>query len=186
MAPTPAPTFGKRLMTPQRLASSEERTTRWRGTVAPRAVEPGDADRGAKSRIVPNSLSAGILTAVMVGALHMVSHLHDHAVASGQLGSINVSGHQVSTVPLILLGSLWAGGEAGFSSAFIVHGVLRRLKRTGFTDYAIGGGAVALLGAWLSLSLGLRSPDEGWPLEVIIGTLAGLLYRQFAGTTSVD
>lgn len=182
MAPNPAPTFGKR-----RISSAPERPLaaalpgQWPPTAAKVAIEPVDTEREAKARTVPNSVSAGILTAAIIGVLHIVVHLRDNANATGQLGSVDVGGHQVSTLPLILLGSLWAGGEAGFSAAFIVHGVLRRIGRTRFVDYAVGGGAMALVGAGLFLLLGLGGPDEGWPIAIVTGAAAGLLYRLFAG-----
>ena len=187
MAQTPAPTFGKRRISsaPER-SPAETRPSQWPRIATRAAVEADNAVRKAKGLTVSNSLPAGILTAVIIGVLHIVVHLRDNAAATGQLGSIDIGGHQVSTVPLIFLGSLWAGGEAGFSAAFIVHGVLRRIGRTRFVDYAVGGGAMALFGAGFFLLLGLGGPDEGWPIEIVTGIMAGLLYRLFAGAAPAD
>jgi hypothetical protein len=137
-------------------------------------------------RVVPSSLGATVLAAAVIGVLHLLIGLHDGIALGEKLGPVTINGRHLDILPLILLGSLWAGGEAGVSSLFVVHGILRRLKRASFRDYGIGGGVFASAYAGLLWILGLGDPDQGWALAIATGVAAGLLYRLFAGAAPVD
>lgn len=135
---------------------------------------------------VPNSINAGILTGAVVGVLSLAVALRSGASSGLPLPSLTLGDKPFDMTPVIVLAALWSGAEAAFSAAFMVHAVLRRIGRTTFWAYALGGAIVAALYAALIQSLGLGTVDQGWLFEVGKGALAGLLYRLFAGAAHAD
>lgn len=183
MSPRPTPTFGKRrpIAEPMPARSVREQPSLPLGfNEAPAEPEWSPAAVG-QTLVVPNSIGAGVLTAAVIGVLHLVFGIHEMMSLSEHAGPAVVGDGQMDTVPLIILGSLYTAGRSAFSSAFIVHAVLRRLHRTAFADYALGGGLVALAYAGLLQYVGRGGPDQGWAVEIGTGLVAGLLYRLFAG-----
>lgn len=178
--PTPAPTFGRRNASPDRSGPA------WRSGARDGAAErfeatlsPIEFPADEAPRVVPNSVGAGVLTGAVIGVLHMAMHLGD-PVDRLHVGPLTLD-LGTSTLPLLLTGTLWAGGRAGFSAAFIVHGILRRVGRIAFSDYAILGGAVGLVVSTVLQALGQNSFQQGWLVDAILGAFAGALYRLFAG-----
>ena len=138
----------------------------------------------APPQVVPNSIGAGLLTGAVVGVLQMALHLHGTGDGDLHLGPLIIKGGDFPVLPLIIIGTLWAGGRAGFTAAFIVHALLRRLHRTSFADYAVAGGGAGIIVAVGMVVLGLGTPDQGWLAEAVVGAAAGALYRLFAGAAA--
>lgn len=113
-----------------------------------------------------------------MGVAHLALHLHGVSGSGLHIGPLVVD-LGVSTLPLLIVGTLWAGGRAAFSAAFLVHAVLRRLHRVSFAEYGAGGAIVGLAIALLLQSLDLDKSNL--LVETVLGAAAGALYRLFAG-----
>ena len=176
---TSGPSFGRRRAAPIAASLSEankdsERDRLYR-SIANSLQRPATDDVALK---VSNSRGAGVLTGAVVGVFHLALHLQDNAAAGLRLGPL-VLDLGPSNLPLTLGSTLWAGGRAGFFAAFVVHGILRRLGRSAFADYAVGGALVGIVSALLFQMLGLSV--DGWVIEAALGAASGVLYRLFAG-----
>ncbi len=140
-----------------------------------------DKYTGGGALIVPASGRAALLAGLVVACLHASLDLGASVALGQKLGTISIDGQALPIVPLILLGSLWAGAESSVTGIFFVRTLLAPLQMTHIAAYAICGGLVALAYAAIMQALGWGN-FEGLPVDVAMGVGAGFFYRLFAGT----
>ena len=177
----PRQSFGRRLapVTGRPLSREDLQAERDRQIYLSLVEDPArPPQQSGSAASVPNSYRAGILTGAVIGVVSLAGQQQDGGVTGLHLGPFAID-LGASTLPMALGLTLLAGGRAGFMSALVVHGLLRRLRRTRFTDYAITGGLVGLGLTVLLQAIG--ASDENWLLETALGAASGALYRLFAG-----
>ena len=108
-------------------------------TVSPIAFSDDEAPR-----VVPNSVGAGVYDRRRHRRPAYGPAPRRPCRSSASAGPLTFD-LGTSTLPLMLTGTLWAGGRAGFSAAFIVHGILRRVGRIAFR---ITPSSAARSGSW--------------------------------------
>ena len=174
--PPPSQTFGKRR--PERPAPPQ--TSRWGESASRSPLSVGERSGVDTALVVPNSIAAGVLTGAVIGVLQLALQLGQGGERAFHLGPLSVE-VGVATLPLILTETLWAGGRAAFVTALVVHALLRRLGRTSFVDYAVVGGVAGLVFVFGLSLLGMVDAGRNAALESVLGALAGVFYRLFAG-----
>ncbi len=194
MTRSPASTFGKR-----------NAATPTRANVAPPA--PGQAavvaeaaffaearreiaTRDAPARVVPVSVRAAVLAAIVVSCFLVSLDIGKTASVDPALTPLlemeGLKDAAAKAMPAMILLSLVGGVRIAAATLLIAHRLLAWAGQTSPVAYAIGGAALTVAYAGALMALTHQPPTHGWLVDLAAGAGSGFFYRMFAGAGPED
>ncbi len=139
--------------------------------------------RTSETGIVPTSWRAGILAGVAASSLQagwvILSATSGADQTTAMLQAAGVD--QTKALPILLAGSLLAGGEATASTILFAHSLLKKSGHNNAIAYAVGGGLAAGVLSYVSDAIGMSIGASNLSVDIATGVAAGFFYRMFAG-----